>query len=101
MQIDDLVRALATRRLLIVGDVILDEYVAGDSSRISAEAPVPVVHFTQSRSVLGGAANAAANIAALGGRATLLGLIGDDVAGQEIARACEVCGIHLLPVRDG
>ena len=56
------------RRLLVVGDAIVDEYLHGDCSRLSPEAPVPVVRVTSSRRVLGGAANTAANIVSLGGR---------------------------------
>jgi len=60
------------RRVLVVGDAILDEYLLGDCSRISPEAPVPVLKVTRSRHVLGGAANTAANIVSLGGRTTLI-----------------------------
>jgi D-beta-D-heptose 7-phosphate kinase/D-beta-D-heptose 1-phosphate adenosyltransferase len=69
-------------RVLVVGDVMLDEYLKGDVSRISPEAPVPVLEVRSHDYRLGGAANAAANITALGGAATLIGVAGrDDTAG--------------------
>src|ERR1700757_2542906 len=74
------------RTVLVLGDVMLDRYVAGEVSRISPEAPIPVLRVTGSRTALGGAANVAHNVAALGARAILLGVIGTDEAGGEIER---------------
>jgi D-beta-D-heptose 7-phosphate kinase/D-beta-D-heptose 1-phosphate adenosyltransferase len=88
-----LVAALAGRRLLVVGDVMLDEYVAGDARRVCPEAPVPVVEARDRWSVPGGAANAAANAAALGGSVTLGGATGDDRAAGELARAVRAGGV--------
>lgn len=69
-------------RVLVIGDVMLDEYLRGDVSRISPEAPVPVVEVRSHDWRLGGAANAAANIQVLGGVTTLVGVVGkDDTAG--------------------
>lgn len=65
-------------RVLVIGDVMLDEYLKGDVSRISPEAPVPVLEVRSHDYRLGGSANAAANIQALGGQATLVGVIGQD-----------------------
>jgi D-beta-D-heptose 7-phosphate kinase/D-beta-D-heptose 1-phosphate adenosyltransferase len=96
-----LLQRVAGRRVLVVGDVILDEYVDGDASRISPEAPVPVLRFQGRRAVLGGAANTAANVASLGGRATLVGLVGDDAAGAEVARLCAEADVTLAPLSDG
>ncbi|MDD4287199.1 MAG: PfkB family carbohydrate kinase [Candidatus Peribacteraceae bacterium] len=79
-----LVRAFKKCSVLVVGDVMLDTYFSGSVDRISPEAPIPVVHFRQKTSFPGGAANAARNIAALGGQVTLLGLKGDDDAGREL-----------------
>ena len=73
-----LLERVAGRRVLVVGDVILDEYIDGDAARISPEAPVPVLRFTSQRSVLGGAANTAANVVSLGGHATLVGAVAGD-----------------------
>ncbi len=75
---------VANARVLVVGDVMLDRYWFGDVSRISPEAPVPVVHVKRVEERPGGAANVARNIATLGGRATLLSVIGDDDAGRAL-----------------
>ena len=86
------------RRVLVLGDAILDEYLTGDCSRISPEAPVPVVRVHSARQVLGGAANTAANVAALGGRATLVALVGQDQAGATLASCARDAGVDLHPV---
>lgn len=70
--------------VLVLGDIILDEYIWGDVSRISPEAPVPVVDVRQETKMLGGAANVVNNIASLGGRAILCGVVGRDRTGAEI-----------------
>ena len=72
--------------VLVLGDVMLDRYVLGDVRRISPEAPIPVLHAQARRSVLGGAGNVAQNIAALGARAVLVGLVGADAPGAEIGQ---------------
>jgi D-glycero-beta-D-manno-heptose-7-phosphate kinase len=72
-------------RVLVVGDVMLDRYWFGDVSRISPEAPVPIVHVQRTEERPGGAANVARNIASLGGKATLLSVVGDDEAGRSLA----------------
>ncbi len=69
-------------RVLVVGDVMLDRYWFGEVSRISPEAPVPIVHVKKTEERPGGAANVARNIASLGGKATLLSVVGDDEAGR-------------------
>jgi D-glycero-beta-D-manno-heptose-7-phosphate kinase len=94
-------KQVAGTRVLVIGDVIADEYLVGDSSRISSEAPVPVLHYTGEHATLGGAGNTAANVASLGGAATLVGLVGDDRAGADVAERCERAGIHFVPLRDG
>lgn len=73
--------------VVVVGDVMLDRYLFGGTSRISPEAPVPVVHVRQSEDRAGGAANVAVNLARLGVRTTLLGIVGDD---DEAAALCGV-----------
>ncbi|MBP1636743.1 MAG: hldE 1 [Acidobacteria bacterium] len=70
--------------VLIVGDVMLDQFVIGSVSRISPEAPVPVVAYQRDEQRVGGAANVANNVRALGGRAELVGLTGADAAGQRL-----------------
>ncbi len=72
-------------RVLVVGDVMLDRYWFGEVSRISPEAPVPIVHVKKTEERPGGAANVARNIASLGGNATLLSVVGDDEAGRVLA----------------
>lgn len=71
-------------RVLVIGDIIMDEYIWGDVHRISPEAPVPVVEVIQETKMLGGAANVINNIASLGGNPILCGLIGDDDTGREL-----------------
>jgi D-beta-D-heptose 7-phosphate kinase/D-beta-D-heptose 1-phosphate adenosyltransferase len=77
------------RRVVVIGDVMLDEYLRGDVSRISPEAPVPVLEVKSHDWRLGGAANAAANIQALGGVTTLIGVVGKDetaaILGERLA----------------
>jgi D-beta-D-heptose 7-phosphate kinase/D-beta-D-heptose 1-phosphate adenosyltransferase len=75
---------LAGARVLVVGDVMIDRFVYGDVTRVSAEAPIPVLAHAQESAMLGGAGNVARNIASLGGCARLVGLIGNDTAGAEI-----------------
>ncbi len=71
-------------RVLVIGDIIMDKYIWGDVSRISPEAPVPVVEVKQETKMLGGAANVINNILTLGARPILCGVIGDDRTGREI-----------------
>lgn len=84
---------LSSVRLLIVGDVMLDRYWFGDVSRISPEAPVPVVRVERCEERPGGAANVARNAAALGARVSLLSLVGRDEAGESLARLVREGGI--------
>lgn len=87
-------------RVLIVGDVMLDEYLTGDAERISPEAPVPVVRIESERHLVGGAGNVARNIMALGGSAVLIGTAGRDAAGDDMARCLDRDGVafSLLPL---
>src|SRR6476469_3395492 len=71
-------------RVLIAGDVMLDRYWFGDVTRISPEAPVPVVHVQRTEERPGGAANVARNVTALEGKATLLAVVGADEAGRSL-----------------
>lgn len=86
-------------RILVVGDVMLDRYWFGDVSRISPEAPVPVVKVERSEERPGGAANVARNCASLGARVGLLSVVGNDEAGRILQRQMEEGGIaaSLLP----
>lgn len=91
---------LNTTRILVVGDVMLDRYWFGDVNRISPEAPVPVVHVAKSEERLGGAANVARNVSALGANAGLLGVVGQDEAGDAIARLLDDAAIDNYLQRD-
>jgi D-beta-D-heptose 7-phosphate kinase/D-beta-D-heptose 1-phosphate adenosyltransferase len=71
-------------RILVLGDIIMDEYIWGNVSRISPEAPVPVVDVEQETKMLGGAANVIRNMATLGAKPILCGVVGDDTTGKEI-----------------
>ncbi|MDE2516507.1 MAG: bifunctional heptose 7-phosphate kinase/heptose 1-phosphate adenyltransferase, partial [Rhodospirillales bacterium] len=79
-----IVRHFPAARVVVLGDIILDRYVAGQAARLSPEAPIPVLRPTRRHATLGGAANVALNIATLGGRAVLIGLAGQDAAGEEL-----------------
>jgi D-beta-D-heptose 7-phosphate kinase/D-beta-D-heptose 1-phosphate adenosyltransferase len=81
-----IVRNFHSARVLVIGDVILDRYVTGSVQRLSPEAPIPVLRPANDRATLGGAANVALNIVTLGGQAVLVGVTGNDVAGDEVAR---------------
>ncbi|HKV76431.1 MAG TPA: D-glycero-beta-D-manno-heptose-7-phosphate kinase [Gemmatimonadales bacterium] len=75
---------MAQRRIVVIGDVMLDRYLIGDTERLSPEAPVPVLMVHERRSALGGAANVAANVAAIGATGCLVGVVGDDQDGQAL-----------------
>jgi rfaE bifunctional protein kinase chain/domain len=87
-------------RLLVVGDVMLDRYWFGDVSRISPEAPVPVVRIEKREARLGGAANVARNAAALGAHCGLLGVVGNDEAGDQVEQILAESSIHSYLKRD-
>ena len=80
-------------RIIVIGDVMLDRYWSGQATRISPEAPVPVVKVKSVEDRIGGAANVALNIAKLGGQVTLLGVIGDDAEGEIVQRLLEAEGV--------
>jgi rfaE bifunctional protein kinase chain/domain len=85
---------IAECRILVVGDVMLDRYWHGEVSRISPEAPVPIVHIERVENRLGGAANVALNIRTLGARVTLLSMVGVDDAARLLHDLLEVNGIE-------
>lgn len=94
------IERLAQVRVLVVGDVMLDRYWFGRVERISPEAPVPVVHVMREEERLGGAANVARNIVALGAQATLIGLIGADDNGTAVRRLLSNNGVQDCMVID-
>lgn len=81
---EQIIGTIRDKRLMVVGDVMLDRYIWGEVERISPEAPVPVVTLTGESANLGGAANVAANIASLGAQVVLLGVVGDDPFGAQV-----------------
>jgi rfaE bifunctional protein kinase chain/domain len=81
--------------VLVVGDVMLDRFIVGDVTRISPEAPVPVVHFQSEFVRLGGAANVAHNLATLGARVSLVGVVGRDVAADRLSDQLAASGIGV------
>jgi D-beta-D-heptose 7-phosphate kinase/D-beta-D-heptose 1-phosphate adenosyltransferase len=86
--------------VLVVGDAMLDRFIVGRVTRISPEAPVPVVAFDHETFRIGGAANVAHNIAALGGRPTLVAVTGQDDEASTLAQACHAAGIAPVLVSD-
>src|SRR5437667_10560615 len=83
-----------TKRILVIGDLMLDEFVWGKVGRISPEAPVPVVEVTRESYFPGGAANVARNLRALGAAVRIVGVLGDDDAGEELRALLEEQGIE-------
>src|SRR5712671_3174723 len=79
-----LIDGFSSRRVLIVGDLIADEFIYGDVARVSREAPVLILKYDATEMVAGGAGNAANNVAGLGGRARLVGLVGADHEGRRL-----------------
>jgi D-beta-D-heptose 7-phosphate kinase/D-beta-D-heptose 1-phosphate adenosyltransferase len=100
IELATIVRAFHAARVLIIGDIILDRYVTGSVHRLSPEAPIPVLRPADNRCTLGGAANVALNVATLGGQAILVGVIGNDTAGDEVERLVQATpGIASALVR--
>lgn len=85
-RLTEITESFGRAKVLILGDIMLDEYMYGSVDRISPEAPVPVVDVSSSKILLGGAANVAANICSLGGEALLIGTVGEDEAAVKISQ---------------
>jgi len=92
----EILRNLRDRFVLVLGDVMLDEFVWGDVTRISPEAPVPVVDVRRESTHLGGAANVLANLVALGARGSVVGVVGNDAAGARLQN-----GLRDLGAQEG
>ncbi|MDP2726810.1 MAG: PfkB family carbohydrate kinase [Dehalococcoidia bacterium] len=86
------------KRILVVGDLCLDQYIVGRATRLSREAPVPVLEFQEDFTLPGAAANPALNIQAMGGQAIMVGVVGDDHAGQLLRQHLEKMDISCLGV---
>ncbi|HDY90438.1 MAG TPA: hypothetical protein ENH82_20250, partial [bacterium] len=93
--LDDIARA----SIIVVGDVMLDEYIIGNSERISPEAPEPIITEQKRRYVPGGAANVAVNITSLGAKAHLFGIIGDDSEGELFRKTLGSAGVDDKGIR--
>jgi D-beta-D-heptose 7-phosphate kinase/D-beta-D-heptose 1-phosphate adenosyltransferase len=95
-----LLRSLRGGRVVVVGDVMLDVFVFGEVTRISPEAPVPVVRVKEETERLGGAANVALNVKSLGGGVALVGVVGADLAGAHLGRVARARGVdaRLVPL---
>jgi len=89
----DLAKRLPARRVAVIGDIMLDHFLIGHVDRISPEAPVPVVRFEREEFRLGGAANVAHNVRAIGAHASLVGLVGDDEGARQIRHELQACGL--------
>jgi rfaE bifunctional protein kinase chain/domain len=88
--------------ILVIGDLMIDHYVWGDATRLSPEAPVPVVNVKSESTTLGGAANVAQNLVSLGAKVVLGGLVGDDISGTQLTDILEQEGIDTCGIiKDG
>jgi D-beta-D-heptose 7-phosphate kinase/D-beta-D-heptose 1-phosphate adenosyltransferase len=99
-RVKDLLQQFQRQRILVVGDLMLDRYLYGAVSRISPEAPVPVIHVQHEKAMPGGASNVAVNIRALGGQTALGGLLGRDAAGRELREVLIRNGVSTEAILD-
>jgi D-glycero-beta-D-manno-heptose-7-phosphate kinase len=94
----DLIPLFADRRVLVVGDVVLDEYIVGTPTRLSREAPIPVLELERREAIPGGAANPTRNVAALGARAAQAAVVGEDAEGAQLLALLGAAGIDTAAV---
>src|SRR5678810_438537 len=92
VRVTEILNALRDRNIVVLGDVMLDEFVWGDVTRISPEAPVPVVDVRRESVHLGGAANVLANLLALGAHGNVVGVVGTDDAGKRLRNSLRELG---------
>src|SRR5262245_62268715 len=97
-ELSRLLSAFRARKLVVVGDLVADHYVYGQTDRVSREAPVLVVRHESSEVTLGGAANAAANARALGAQVTAVGVVGKDEMGEALSKRLEELGMQMVAV---
>lgn len=97
----ELAAGFGEARVVVLGDLMLDRYVAGPADRVSPEAPVPVVRVDREWDAVGGAANVAANVRALGARCDVIGVLGRDAPGEAVEEALDALGAGCRCVRDG
>ena len=98
MNLKNVFTKLQEKRVMVIGDIIVDEYIWGDVNRISPEAPVPVFEMTKERTGCGGAANVAQNIISLGGKAKLVGVIGKDRDGEKLIQMLNLMGVGTADI---
>src|SRR5215471_20172022 len=94
-RVEELLRKFSSKRILVIGDLMLDEYVWGRVSRISPEAPVPVVEVVRESFFPGGAANVARNVRECGAEVSIMGLVGNDSPAERLRSILETGGIRL------
>src|SRR5688572_22540521 len=94
-ELSRLPRLFPRRRVLVVGDLVADHYIYGQTERVSREAPVLIVRYESAEVKLGGGANVAANLRALGGGVSAVGALGADEMGRELRRLFSEAGIGL------
>ncbi|HEV2883073.1 MAG TPA: PfkB family carbohydrate kinase [Pyrinomonadaceae bacterium] len=92
-RLTNLVREFAKRRVLVVGDLVADQFLYGEISRVSREAPVLILRHERTETVPGGAANCAVNLASLGAQATVFGMVGADAAGDALLERLRAAGV--------
>jgi rfaE bifunctional protein kinase chain/domain len=97
-RIKEITERFKGRRLVVLGDLMLDEFIWGDVRRISPEAPVPVVEVRRESSHLGGAGNVVSNLISLGAQVTVAGFVGNDAAGEAIRRRCADAGADVTAI---
>src|SRR5437879_5292016 len=100
----EFVEHLPRKRIVLVGDLMVDRYIYGNAERLSPEAPVPVLHFKQERSAVGGAGNVAADLSVLGAEVRVIGVIGDDEPGRLVRKLlaeydCDTSWVIAEPTR--
>ncbi len=93
--LSQLVQQFTRRKVLVIGDLMADHYIYGQTERVSREAPVLIVRYEDSEVTLGGGANAAANVRALGAQVTVLGVLGDDEMGQALRARFKAAAIRV------
>src|SRR5947209_8205487 len=89
-----LISDFSGKRVLVIGDMVADEYLIGRPTRIAREAPVLILELSEERIVPGGATNVAVNACTLGAEVFLAGVVGDDIPGQSLRRAISELGMH-------
>jgi D-glycero-beta-D-manno-heptose-7-phosphate kinase len=93
-RLEELIAGFAGKRILVVGDMVADEYLIGNPTRIAREAPVLILELNEERTIPGGATNVAVNVRTLGAEVFLAGVVGDDLPGQRLRKAVDDLGMY-------